>query len=150
MMLPCVRSCRNRTRCFCNRYAQTLTFEHGIVRKTFLLAINDDNYPEGDETFQLILSEPTGGASLGNQYITQVTILDDETLKPTRINFLNSTAAVNISSLYPAGQEAQFSLITRNYQGVIVAADASQGISMQIINKVIVFRCSRVRKGVFV
>jgi hypothetical protein len=43
-----------------------------MIRKSFLLAINNDNEPEGDETFRLILSEPTNGASLGNQWITQV------------------------------------------------------------------------------
>ncbi len=61
---------------------QTLIFEHGVVRKSFLIAINNDNIPEIDETFQLILSEPTDGSSLGNQYITQVTILDDEVTWP--------------------------------------------------------------------
>ncbi len=52
--------------------SQTLVFEHGIVRKSFLVAINNDNIAELDETFRLILSEPCCGSSLGNQWITQV------------------------------------------------------------------------------
>ena len=51
---------------------QTLVFEHGQVRKSILITINNDNIPEADENFRLILSEPTNGATLGNQWITQV------------------------------------------------------------------------------
>jgi hypothetical protein len=110
-------------------------FEHGVVRKTFLIAINNDNEPELDETFQLVLSEPTDGSSLGNQFITQVTILDDEKHVASRINHWNSSVFVDSIS-YPAGESAHFDVITRNYNGYIVAADSGESITIQVINRV--------------
>jgi hypothetical protein len=101
--------------------SQTLVFEHGQVRKSFLLAINDDNDPELDETFRLILSEPTNGASLGNQWITQVTILDNELRSPTLINYQNSTASLSFDA-HAAGQIANVSIVSRSYFGNVTDA----------------------------
>jgi hypothetical protein len=119
---------------------QTLIFEHGIVRKTFLIAINNDNEPELDETFQLVLSEPTDGSSLGNQFITQVTILDDEKHVDSRISHWNSSIVVDTLA-YPAGESAHFDVITRNYKGDIIAADSGESLTIQVINRVCVSSC---------
>ena len=40
--------------------SQTLWFYPGIVEKTFLIRIVDDNLVEGTETFQVYLGNPTG------------------------------------------------------------------------------------------
>jgi hypothetical protein len=56
--------------------AGTLTFAPGETSKTLPVLINDDAHIEGDETFQVVLSKPTG-ASLGQASVSTVTIVDD-------------------------------------------------------------------------
>ena len=58
--------------------SQELVFEQGVIEKTFLITIHDDRQVEGDERFQVILHDPRGGASLGHQKSTIVTIIDDD------------------------------------------------------------------------
>jgi hypothetical protein len=61
----------------------TINFADGdSVPKTFIVPILNDPLYEGDETFNVALSNPTGGATLGAQSSAIVTIVDDET-KPT-------------------------------------------------------------------
>lgn len=43
---------------------------------SFLLNIHQDGEPEGNEYFDLFLYEPWGGARLGSQQRTRVTIID--------------------------------------------------------------------------
>jgi len=56
----------------------TLIFGPGATRKTFRVIILDDGLTEPDETVNLTLSNPTGGAVLGPQKTAILTILDDE------------------------------------------------------------------------
>lgn len=56
--------------------AGTLTFVAGETSKTLTLLINEDAHIEGDEIFQVALSNPVG-ASLGQTICTSVTIVDD-------------------------------------------------------------------------
>jgi hypothetical protein len=62
----------------------TLSFAAGETSKTFAVFITDDAHVEGNETFQIALSNATG-ASLGAQGMTTVTIQDNDT-QPSNLN----------------------------------------------------------------
>ncbi|HJZ79844.1 MAG TPA: Calx-beta domain-containing protein, partial [Pyrinomonadaceae bacterium] len=49
-----------------------------LSSKTFTVPIIDDSLNENNETVTLVLSNPTGGASLGNPKLATLTILDDD------------------------------------------------------------------------
>ncbi len=62
----------------------TLKFADGETSKIISVPIVNDVYVEGDETFNVTLSNPTGnGISLGSQTTTPVTIMDDDFTAPT-------------------------------------------------------------------
>ena len=54
----------------------TLDFAVGETSRTFVVLINEDSYVEGDETFSVNLTNPTG-TSLGGPSTAIVTIVDD-------------------------------------------------------------------------
>ena len=54
-----------------------LSFAPGEPSKTFSILLIDDSYSEGDETFTVSLSNPTGGV-LGSQATATVTIIDND------------------------------------------------------------------------
>jgi len=66
-----------------------LTFSAGQTSKTINIPVIDDAYAEGSETFNLILSNPSGGA-LGPPFITTLTISDNDS--STGPNPLDATA----------------------------------------------------------
>jgi hypothetical protein len=71
----------------------TVTFADGEISKTVNIPIIDDTLHEGDETLNLTLSDPTGGATLGIQQIATLNIVDNDTLPPpsllqVRLNLL--------------------------------------------------------------
>lgn len=57
---------------------QQLIFESGVIEKSFLININQDEIVEDDEVFQIYLENPEGGGSLGAQFRTNITIEDDD------------------------------------------------------------------------
>ena len=58
--------------------SQKLIFDEGVVERSFLINIQDDNLVEEDEVFQVVLEVPEGGGSVGPQFRTNVTIVDDD------------------------------------------------------------------------
>ncbi len=56
----------------------TLQFANGVTTATFTIPLNDDSVFEGNETVNLALSNPQGGATLGNQSASVLTIIDNE------------------------------------------------------------------------
>jgi len=71
----------------------TVTFGDGEITKTVDIPIVDDTIYEGDETLNLTLSDPTGGATLGTQQTATLNIVDNETPLPpsllqVRVNLL--------------------------------------------------------------
>jgi hypothetical protein len=62
----------------------TLQFAAGETSKTLQIPIVDDNFVEGDETFTVTLSNPTGtDALLGSNSSSIVTIADNDIISPT-------------------------------------------------------------------
>ena len=61
---------------------RTLTFLPGETSKSFNVPIIDDSAPpEGDETFKVLLSNPTAGAVVVGPSIAAVRIIDDESAR---------------------------------------------------------------------
>ncbi len=56
----------------------SLTFAAGITRLTITIPILNDPTLEGEETFRVALTNPTGGATLGAQATTTVAIRDND------------------------------------------------------------------------
>jgi hypothetical protein len=56
----------------------TLVFGAGELSKTFMVPVLNDGLGEGNETVNLTLSDPTGGATLGTTKIAVLTLADDE------------------------------------------------------------------------
>ena len=62
----------------------TLRFAAGETSKSFVVLINDDSYVEGNETFNVNLSNPSG-VGLGSPSIATVTIIDNPTEPATNM-----------------------------------------------------------------
>ena len=62
----------------------TLSFAPGEASKSFVVLINDDSYVEGNEIFNVNLSNPSG-VSLGAPSVATVTINDNPTEPPTNV-----------------------------------------------------------------
>ncbi len=71
----------------------TLSFAAGEASKTFFVPIIDDSYAEGNETFSVVLSNPTGG-TLGSPSTATVTINDNETVNGTNPMLATNSAGV--------------------------------------------------------
>ena len=63
-----------------------LSFGAGETSKTFPIFITDDGYVEGNETVNLTLSNPTGGASLGVPNKAVLTITDNDSVSSQPID----------------------------------------------------------------
>jgi Tol biopolymer transport system component len=60
----------------------TLTFADGVASQSFTVPILNDGVQTGNRTFDVTLSEPTGGATIGVTPTETVTIVDAQTLPP--------------------------------------------------------------------
>jgi hypothetical protein len=69
----------------------TVTFVDGEISKVINIPINNDTLIETNETINLQLTNPTGGATLGNLDTSVLTILD----RSIQINFSNTSFTAN-------------------------------------------------------
>jgi subtilisin family serine protease len=73
----------------------TLTLPDGETSATFAVAVLDDAVYEGNENFSVVLSAPTGGATLGSPAVAAVTIGEnDPQPQPGQLRFGASTYSV--------------------------------------------------------
>ena len=73
---------------------QTVLFANGdATNKTVAIPILDDMLVEANETVNLTLSSPTGGATLGNPATAVLTIIDNDA--PGTLQFSTATYSVN-------------------------------------------------------
>jgi len=80
----------------------TLVFEDGEAVKTFTVQIIDDLRAEPDETVELVLSNPQGGATLGAIISATLTIIDDP--KDVIAGDVNNDKLVDLADLILALQ----------------------------------------------
>lgn len=76
----------------------TLTFGNGVSSQTFTVPITQDTFVEGNETVNLSLFSPGGGASLTNPTTAVLTIVDDDTSLPGTLAFASATHTVGESA----------------------------------------------------
>jgi hypothetical protein len=87
-----------------------ISFADGEVSQTITITLIDDLVYEGNETFSLQLSNPTGGALLGMPTSVAVTVVDDEL--PPNAGTLQFSAAS-----YSVNEDGGIITITVNRQG---------------------------------
>lgn len=78
----------------------TLEFGTGVTSRTFTIPITSDAFDETNETVQLVLDNPTGGASLGGRASALLTINDDDS--GGVISFSVASASVSEAGLEAA------------------------------------------------
>ncbi|NCR90588.1 MAG: hypothetical protein GPJ05_15825 [Microcystis aeruginosa G13-10] len=78
-----------------NNTQVTVNFANGETSKTVNIPIVNDTQFEPDETVNLSLFNPTGGATLGTQTTAVLTILNDDLPQPGRISLNNINYTVN-------------------------------------------------------
>jgi len=98
----------------------TLKFAGGEGSKTFRVLINDDVYVEGDEHFEVILSNPTGSA-LGVPSTADITIIDNDSPGAPSPGPKTFVASLN------SAQEVPANATTGKGQSVVIVSDEATG-----------------------
>src|SRR6185295_11011114 len=82
----------------------TVTFADGdSLPKRIVIPLEDDDRPEGDESFRVELRDPEGGATLGRLAAARVEIRDDDLPSPL---LAGAGPAVQIRELSPSSADS--------------------------------------------
>jgi hypothetical protein len=89
--------------------SQQLLFNEGVVERTFLINILDDNVVEENEVLQVVLETPEGGGSVGAQFRTNITIVDDDLhqLSPKMTRSRETTTSARAGDTFKITVQAQ-------------------------------------------
>ncbi|TRT82442.1 MAG: aggregation factor core protein MAFp3, isoform C, partial [Microcystis aeruginosa Ma_AC_P_19900807_S299] len=107
----------------------TANFANGETSKTVNIPIVNDTQFEPDETVNLSLFNPTGGATLGTQTTAVLTIINDDlpqrgTISLNNINYtVNENGTANITLTRTNGSDGEVSVILTPSNGSAIAGD---------------------------
>ena len=108
----------------------TLSFADGESTKTISVTLKDDNDGEDSETFSIEISNPTGGAVLGDPTTATVTIIDNDDSSQSTTN--------EDTSLPEAGEEGALGFsavaygVSENAAGITVTVERTQGTKGEV------------------
>ncbi len=114
-----------------NEISKVIPVQNAILNNPNAIRIRNDNKVEGNESFTINLTNPTGGATLGNQSQATVTILDDESpnnnpITPPISNPSNTlsnsqnTNATNLINLDNFWSDSRFTNIKGQGQSIVI------------------------------
>ncbi|HUQ34402.1 MAG TPA: lamin tail domain-containing protein, partial [Pyrinomonadaceae bacterium] len=125
----------------------TLSYANSETSKTFSVPVIDDTTYEGNETVNLLLSSPTGGATLGSPSSAVLTIIenDPQPNQPIATNCPNppstvqgTATSVGVSATDPDGRVISASIISAPVAGITLnsftPAAASGGTATATLN----------------
>ncbi|MGA9762156.1 MAG: Calx-beta domain-containing protein [Gaiellaceae bacterium] len=93
--------------------SEQLVFAPGEMSKTISVAITDDSSHEDAESFQILLSSPSAGATIGSPSAATVTIADNDAAPPP-----TTTTTTQKPPAQPAGKIASARLAKKTFTAV--------------------------------